>query len=887
MRTLLDLIPQLQGRAGEAVRFDDGFRTRILSYPDLWRRIASFAWHLRERGIRRGDRLLLWGENEPEWIVAFWSCVSQGVQVVPVDPSSSPALVERIQDKVQARLLVHGREVHPETGVERLSFRDLAALKTQSETLPQVRLEPDDPVEIVFTSGTTGSPKGVIHRHRNICANLTPFAREIARYRKYARPFQPVRFLNLLPLSHMFGQSAGLFIPLILGGGVVFMSELHPGAILDCIRRHRVSVLVSVPRVLTSLERRLRRGVEIPWGPVKRRGLPGVAARWWKYRQVHRTLGWKFWAIVVGGARLELRQEEWWAELGYALLQGYGLTETSPVVAVNHPFRPQRGALGRPLAGQEVRLAPDGEILVRGESVATQYLTSRSETTDILDQGWFRTGDVGELDETGVLYYKGRKKDLIVTADGLNVHPQDVESVLNRLPGIRDSVVVPTPSSVGDVVHAALIPADGKVDLAEMVRLANQRLEIHQRVRSWSVWPEGDFPRTPSTWKVRRHQVARRVAEGRGTLRRESVSPARAVLAQITGLDPRQIRGDQRLDVDLGLSSLDRVDLLSRLEDRRELELDEEGLARISTVQKLEAALTGSTPAGQHAAETGEERRPDTSMARDRVETPLPYWTRRTPVRWARTGLREGFMLPLLRNRLPLTVTGADLLKRLRPPVIFAANHVSHLDTPVILAALPPSWRRRLVPAMVQEWFLPHFRPGGFSWRERLSASLQYVLACGCFNAYPLPQRMGGIRRSLRYTGELLDHGFCPLVFPEGRRSPDGALASFQAGIGLMGVRLKVPVVPVYVEGLFKVFPAGSRWPRRGPVSVTFGRPVRLDPGQGYAEGAEEVRGAVQKLIPQGAAAFLSPIRGGKGGRQVPPPQSGAGDKKVAPPRRP
>ena len=208
-------------------------------------------------------------------------------------------------------------------------------------------------------------------------------------------------------------------------------------------------------------------------------------------------------------------------------------------------------------------------------------------------------------------------------------------------------------------------------------------------------------------------------------------------------------------------------------------------------------------------------------------------------------------MLPLLRNRLPLAVTGADRLERLRPPVIFAANHVSHLDTPVILAALPPSWRRRLVPAMVQEWFLPHFRPGGFSWRERFSASLQYVLACGCFNAYPLPQRMGGIRRSLRYTGELLDHGYCPLVFPEGRRSPNGALGRFQPGIGLMGVRLEVPVVPVYVDGLFQVFPAGSRWPRRGPVSVTFGEPVRPDPGQGYSEAAAEVRRAVKKLIPQ------------------------------------
>jgi long-chain acyl-CoA synthetase len=232
-------------------------------------------------------------------------------------------------------------------------------------------------------------------------------------------------------------------------------------------------------------------------------------------------------------------------------------------------------------------------------------------------------------------------------------------------------------------------------------------LESHQRIRSWSVWPEEDFPRTPSTWKIRRHKVARRVAGRQGPQQRKNASSARRILAQLTGRGLHQFQARQRLDEDLGLSSLDRVDLLSRLEDVRDVELDEESMVRINTVGELEAALSGSAAGGPGR---GEEEGPSASLPQDRLRTEFPCWTRRTAVRWARNALREGLMLPLLRNRLPLTVTGTDRLDDLRPPVIFAANHASHLDTPVILAALPPAWRPLLVPAMVQERFLPKNR---------------------------------------------------------------------------------------------------------------------------------------------------------------------------------
>src|SRR5947207_12141642 len=209
------------------------------------------------------------------------------------------------------------------------------------------QVSPDDIVEIVYTSGTTGEPKGVVHRHRNICSNLRPFRNEIAKYRKWARPFQPIRILDLLPLSHMFGQSQGLFIPLFLEGSVAFTSEIHPGKIIDFVHDNRISVIVSVPRILENLKNEVERG----------------------NRQVHRRFGWKFWAFVVGGARVDPELEEFWKVLGFAVIQGYGLTEASPVIAVNHPFHAKTGSLGKAVEGQEVTIAPDGEILVRDESV--------------------------------------------------------------------------------------------------------------------------------------------------------------------------------------------------------------------------------------------------------------------------------------------------------------------------------------------------------------------------------------------------------------------------------------------------------------------------------------------------------------------------------------
>src|SRR5205807_7027582 len=289
----------------------------------------------------------------------------------------------------------------------------------------------DDTVEIVFTSGTTAEPKGVRITHHNLLANLTPIEREIKRYLKWERLFHPIRFLNLLPLSHVFGQLMGIFVPQFLDGEVFFQESLAPLQIVETIKRERISVVTTVPRILDGLREKTERDFEARGKLGALRSALAFSAgqhflrRWWTFRPIHNMFGWKFWAFVSGGATLNPDTEEFWQRLGFAVIQGYGMTETASLVSVNHPFKKGRGSIGKVLPGQEVKLAEDGEILVRGKNVSSGYW-KEDEQSRAAENGWFRTGDVGEIDEQGRLFFKGRKKEIIVTSAGVNIYPADL-----------------------------------------------------------------------------------------------------------------------------------------------------------------------------------------------------------------------------------------------------------------------------------------------------------------------------------------------------------------------------------------------------------------------------------------------------------------------------
>src|SRR5579871_6419963 len=331
-----------------------------------------------------------------------------------MDDGAAADFATRVYRQVGAKLLMASRKHSRDQSLESASIvtlEDLAAAET-GPSRSDVVVGHDDTLQIVFTSGTTADPKGVVITHGNVLANIAPLEREMQGYLKYERLVHPIRFLNLLPLSHVFGQFLGMFLPPLMGGTVMFQAELNPSEVMSTIRRERISVLVSVPRVLQSLKQKVERDLE-DLGQMESFRRHFAAAkekhflrRWWTFRSIRRQFGWKFWAFISGGAALDGETEEFWGRLGYAVIQGYGLTETTSLISVNHPFHLGKGSIGKVLPGREMKLADDGEILVRGGGVAPGYWKGgRTETTTEKD-GWYHTGDIGGLDTEGNLYFK-------------------------------------------------------------------------------------------------------------------------------------------------------------------------------------------------------------------------------------------------------------------------------------------------------------------------------------------------------------------------------------------------------------------------------------------------------------------------------------------------
>lgn len=798
----------------EFIVYDDGFRGYTFLYSEIASLSRSFAGRLRAEGLGKGDAVMIWSESRPGWIIALWGCLLEGVILVPVEPRSTADLFRKIEKKVRPRLILSGDRVPSVTPGGAIPVWRLTEIERGAE---QVQLEPvlpaaDDIAEIVFTSGTTGEPKGVVITHRNLAAQIGPIEEQIAPYRRYVRPFAPLRILNLLPMSHLFGQSLATFVPPLIPASVVFISSTSPHEIVRQIRSRRVLVLVSVPKVLEVLRDYVLHkfpkaadtsSLDRPW-----------PLRWWRFRAVHRMFGWKFCCLVSGGAPLSPDLERFWANLGFVVVQGYGLTETAPVISFSHPFHVQRGTTGRPIAGVDVKIAKDGEVLVRGDSVTPGYFEAPQETSGAFRDGWFRTGDLGELDASGNLVIRGRKRDMIVTPEGLKVFPEDVEAVLNRLPGVRESAVIGK-----DQVHAVLVLNPGG-DGEEIVRQANARLESHQRIRGFSIWAGSELPRTATTYKLRRAEIANAIVRG---LEPRTSKAETDLAGLVQKYAPGRAIGPETTIEELGLSSLDRVELMMDLEAKLETNIDETAFASASKI----ADLANPMPAEEKLR--------------------FPAYNRSSIAKLIRGVALESILLPLTRIFARSKVSGLENLRSVRGPVVFAANHQSHLDTPIILACLPRRWRRRIAPAMWKEYFDAYFHPERHSRWNHWTNSVLYGLVTLLFNGFPIPQTEMGARQSIRYAGELTEEGWSILIFPEGERTLTGGIGPFYPGIAMIASRLQIPVVPVRLRGVDRVLPRHAKWPRAGVVEVSFGKPILLE-GESYPALARRVEEAVRGL---------------------------------------
>jgi long-chain acyl-CoA synthetase len=579
--------------------------------------------------------------------------------------------------------------------------------------------------------------------------------------------------------------------------------------------------MVLVPRVLDSLRQWVERRHELDGKDRKfKQQLSTVTdkrfwQRWWIFRRVHNLFGWKFWAFICGGATLEPAIEEFWRRLGFAVLQGYGMTETASLISVTHPFKDDGGSIGKVMPGSEVKLDEDGEIVVRGPSVSSGYWTPAGRVSRETSE-WLRTGDVGTIDDAGHLHFKGRKKDVIVTSSGLNVYPEDIEAVLNADADVRISCVIKLSGTQGDEPLAVLILRDPKSDVGKIIARVNKQLNEHQRIRNWRVWDGPNFPLT-GTQKILKREVAARI----DALPIERINSADNTGSNFIISEAARITGQQfsaandptlKLSTDLKLDSLGRVELLSALEDRYQIEIDEATFTAATSVGDVEQIVRGDA---------------------GRLKAPYPYprWSHRFPITWVRAFLFYTIILPITQVMSRLKAEGVENLEGVKEPVLFVSNHVTLGDHALILAALPFRLRHRLAIAMegerLREWLHPRVATGVFL---RLQMIVEYLLVTIFFHVFPLPKK-SGFRRSFTYAGESVDRGFSLLVFPEGRRAPRGQMhiGRFKSGIGLLTSELRIPVVPVKLEGLYELKRRRQYFAPKGMVSVKFGKPVRFD----------------------------------------------------------
>jgi long-chain acyl-CoA synthetase len=531
LQTLLDLLDEAVAANGDktalSLRLDDG-STTTWSYRELDRRSRLAAWRLRALGLEPGDRLLTWSPSTPDLPAAYFGAMRAGLILVPLDLRMSPDAVEGIVAASGARHLVlgTGRDAPDprDAGLEHFPTTTLDAIAAEpDETLPsdwEAQLAawpapaPTDIFELIFTSGTTGTPKGVMLAHDNVIASIESFYRIVPRMEH--------RIVSLLPLSHLLEQAVGLYYALSVGADILYVRSRNPRVIFDALRDHRVTSMVVVPQVLdlfwSAIEREVaKRGRETAFSRLRAiaRRLPmGLRPR--LFGSVHKQLGGHFRLFLSAGAFLPPALQQGWEDLGVTVLQGYGATETgtgSSTRLDDHGL----GTVGRPPEGVEMRIADDGEIQFRGPTVFRGYWNDPAATAAAFTaDGWYRTGDIGHLDAAGRLILSGRIKDIIVLPNGFNVYPEDIENAL-RIAGIRDSVVLETqPGRIEAVVLGSAAGAPGleaeadptavraRIDAA--VKAANGTLGANQRIAGWRLWPEDDFPRT-HTLKIKRGQV--------------------------------------------------------------------------------------------------------------------------------------------------------------------------------------------------------------------------------------------------------------------------------------------------------------------------------------------------------------------------------------------
>lgn len=798
-----------------------------VTYPELMDHVREFAAFL---SIQHGERVALFSENRLEWIYACYGAWNHGGIVVPLDFSMAQDTLAAVLDDCRPSVIFTSRQ-----GAEKLS-QVSGALSHRGETivfedmgtpraeLPELRKELDenDTALIVYTSGTTGAPKGVMLSYRNLMATIQGLVDfDIMR--------EEDRVIGLLPFHHIYPLQGTVFLPLYVGATVVYVHELNGPAILKAMQEHKITFFIGVPRLYEAFHKtmftRINKNPALRMLVLLARKVDSVRFSRRLFSKIHKNFGGHTRLYASGGSKLDADMARDMRALGFVLDEGYGLTETAPIIAFNPFNRIRLGAAGLPLPGTEVKIV-DGEIVTRGPHVMQGYFGKPEETAKRIVDGWFHTGDTGYFDEDGYLYVTGRKDDMIVLPSGKNIDPEDIENRLRSIsPLVEDVGVLLRGGRLAALVHPnyALLRKEAISNVMEAVRKKvidryNSSVPSYQKILDVSI-ARAPLPKT-SAGKIKRLLLHTVETHGQRAPRDvpepgyPEYAMIRSMLEEMTGM---AVHPDDHLDLDLGLDSLGKVELAVFLESTFGLSLSDSELAGHSTVGDL-AELVRDKKTRMDGRPAGWKE-----MLNTEVEVPLPHAS-------AGALALKAAIAFFIKVMFRVKVEGIEKLPE--KPFILAPNHQSYLDVPVLVAKLPAG-------VMADTCFVakekPLYRTGPGS--RLLRGSRLIVVDID-----------RDLKSSLQKIAAVIRGGKNLVIFPEGTRTRDGHMAPFKKLFAILSRELDVPVVPVAIQGTYEAMPRGAVLPRLGRISLSVCDPV-YPQSREYDEICSEVHSAIAARI--------------------------------------
>ena len=854
------------------------------TYRQVSLEVAGIGRFLQEQDIGPGSTVGILMENHPRWGIAFMAVQSAGARIVPFDIlHGTETLSELIQhsecnflissekfslqlEKIQKQLpaplpvLVHGN-----CGASDFSWEK--ALENQPATsILQVERDLDEPFVILYTSGTTGNPKGVVLSRRNIYRTVVELLSVI-------QVTKSDHVLSVLPLYHVLALMTNFIIPLYAGAKVTYLDSLDAAAIMRSFREEEITIFVCVPQFYYLVHRKIFQEIQTH-SSIKRfvfhrllglsrfcnRRLGWNAGRFF-FPSLHRRFGSCFRLFGVGGARFDTEVVHTLWDLGFTVVQAYGMTETAAVSTITHPDPRAAGSVGRPLSHVEIRIDQAdqqgiGEVLIRGENIMRGYWKNAAATSEVIKNGWLHSGDLGHLNAEGNLHITGRKKEMIVLSSGKNIFPEELEHFFQRrCPYIKEMCVLGVPDSTSsedqEKLHAVVVPDFDYMKLQQttnardtvryMLETLSQQLPPYKHIRSFEIRRE-PLPRT-TTRKVKRFQVEKELETQTGP--HGSSPPLQAAEPQspleekifniVRGIKTApQIHPEMNLELDLGFDSLQKVELLSSLQEAFRIQISDTAGAQIFTVKELvnavEKRLSGEIQEG------GSAHRPWSAILRESLQPEdqekVQKILRPRPLIELAFFLTAKIVYLLSKILFQVKVRGTHHLPR-NYPYLICPNHLSYLDAFVLVGPLPYRMIRRI-------FFL--------GYADYFTSPLMSFLG-GLVRILPVDADRY-LRQALRLGAEGLKKGLVLCVFPEGERSIDGSLKPFRKGPSILAREIQVPVVPVAIVGTYESWPRGVNKIRLHPVRLRFGEP--LDPPaetETYESFSNRLFEAVNKLV--------------------------------------